>query len=474
MHGGKTRTRVLSSFENKPNKPERARAPRMRPTQTPAPQPIRITLRVLAALAATGVALSASAAPVDDLRMQVEAGQSAAAYASFCASTDDRPAEFDLWCGIAAVDVGRPGEGVLALERYVLQFADDARARLELARAYFYAGDNVRSRQEFEAVAQQKPPAEVQAGIDRYLAALSLRDARSRGHRLFYVETGAGYDSNANAGVAQAELGLPVLGPVIISDFGLRKGSGFGWLAAGGNITKPIAPGWTVSAGVWGNGIFNRSASEFNLANFGASAGASYHADRNTVTGSYTHGEITLDGSRYRWTDGVSLEWRREINERATFSLAPQYARIAYAGDNSARDADLTALAASYRQVWLMAWQPVLNASVFVGDERDRRDRDDLGRHIWGAGADVTVSPSPFWALNAGVGYANSDYQAAVPLLDVTRRDHNINANLAALYLIDANWSVRAEFQYSRNSSNLELYEYTRRAGALKLRYEFK
>jgi Surface lipoprotein assembly modifier len=274
--------------------------------------------------------------------------------------------------------------------------------------------------------------------------------------------------------VAQAELGLPVLGQVTISDFGLRKGSSFGWLAAGGEINKPVTPGWMLNASISGNGTFYQSASEFNLANFGASVGASYQADRNTYTGSYGHGEITLDGSRYRWTDGLALEWRRDINERVTFSLAPQFARIAYAGDNSARDADLTALSASYRQVWLMTWQPVLNASVFVGDERNRRDRGDLGRRFWGASANVTVSPLPFWALNAGVGYANSDYQAAIPLLDVTRRDHNVSANLGALYLIDTHWSARAEYQYARNNSNLELYEYARHVGALKLRYEFK
>ena len=432
------------------------------------------TLRALVTLAAAQVALLASAAPVDDLRAQVEAGQSAAAYASFCTSAADRPAEFDLWCGVAAVDVGRPGEGVLALERYVLQFPDDVRARLELARAYFYARDDLRSRQEFEAVSQLKPPAEVQAGIDRYLAALSVREARYRGRNVFYIEAGGGYDSNANAGVAQAELGLPVLGPVTVSPFGVQKGSAFGWLAAGGEISRPVAPGWTLNASASGNGTFYSSASEFNLANFGAALGASYQADRNTFTGNYSHGEISLDGSRYRWTDGVWFEWRREINERTTFSLAPQYARLAYAGDNSARDADLTALTASYRQIWLVTWQPVLNASVFAGDEHNRRDRGDLGRHLWGAAADVTVSPSPFWALNAGIGYVNSDYDAAIPLLDVTRRDHNLSANVAALYLINANWSVRAEFQYARNNSNLELYEYTRRAGALKLRYEFK
>src|ERR1700687_3468385 len=434
----------------------------------------RNTLRVLAAMATGALALPALAAPVDDLRAQVETGHSAAAYAAFCADAADRSAEFELWCGVAAVDVGRSGEGVLALERYVLQFPDDARAHLELARAYFYARDDLRSRQEFEAVARLKPPADVQTGIDRYLAALSVREARYRGRKVFYVEAGGGYDSNANAGVAQAELGLPVLGQVTISDFGLRKASSFGWLAAGGEISKPVTPGWTLNASIAGNGTFYQSASEFNLANFGASFGASYQADRNTYTGSYAHGEITLDGSRYRFTDGVALEWRREINERTSFSLAPQFARLAYAGDNSARDANLTALSASYRQIWLSTWRPVLNASVFFGAEHSSRDRADLGRGISGASAILTVSPSPLWALNAGIGYANSDYEAAIPLLDVTRRDHNISANLGALYLIDAHWSARAEYQYARNNSNLELYEYTRHVGALKLRYEFK
>ena len=76
-------------------------------------------------------------------------------------SPTGRP-KFELWCGVAAVDVGRPGEGVLALERYVLQFPDDVRAQLELARAYFYARDDLRARQEFEAVAWERPPADVQ------------------------------------------------------------------------------------------------------------------------------------------------------------------------------------------------------------------------------------------------------------------------------------------------------------------------
>ncbi|MGH8852300.1 MAG: surface lipoprotein assembly modifier [Casimicrobiaceae bacterium] len=424
-----------------------------------------------------GIAAPGLAAPLDDLRAAVEAGDSAAAYAAYCATSADateRPPSFDLWCGVAAVDIGRAAEGVLTLERYVLQFPDDARARLELARAYFYAGDDVRSREEFEAVARSKPPADVQAGIDRYLAALAVREARYRGRRLAFVEVGGGYDSNANAGVAQAEIGLPVLGPVTVADFGVRKGSGFGWLAAGGEIHHPLAPGWNVDGSVYGGGTFYATASEFDLSNYGAGVGVSHRADRNDYALSYAHGEITLDGSRYRFTDGIGFEWRRQVSELSSFALAPQYVRIGYAGDNAPRNADLTALTASFRHVWLRHWQPILNATIFYGDEHNREGRGDLGRGIRGAGVDLTVSPSPFWALNASLSFAQSDYDAQTPLLELTRRDRNLGAGLDAVYLINPNLSMRAEYRYARNTSNIELYEYTRHLGALKVRYEFK
>jgi len=416
------------------------------------------------------------AAPIDDLKALVESGRSEEAYAAFCADPDvsTRPRGFDLWCGVAAVDLGRPGEGVLALERHVLQFPDDVRARLELARAYFYAGDNVRAREEFEAVAKEKPPADVQAGIDRYLAALEEREGRYSTRTSAYVETGAGYDSNANAGVAQADIGLPVLGPVTVAQVGVRKASPFGWLAAAGRVNHPVAPGWSVNASGYANGMFYSDASEFNLASGGVSLGATRTSGVNLYSVSYAHGEILLDGSRYRWTDGVGFEWRRQITETNSFALIPQYARLAYSGDNAARNSDLLALSAAYRHVWLKPWHPVLNALVFYGDEHNRENRDDLGRHVSGAAADVTVSPTPFWALNAGAGYVESRYQAPIPLIDVARRDRNFTLNLSALYLIDARWSVRAEYEYAHNGSNLELYEYTRHVGALKLRYDFK
>lgn len=429
---------------------------------------------LVAALFAAAVA-TARAAPVDDLRGMVESGRSAEAYLTFCAKSDilSRPEAFDLWCGAAAVDLGRAGEGVLALERYVLRFPDDARARLELARAYFYAGDNVRAREEFEAVGKKNPPPDVQAGIDRYLTALESRESRYQTRARAYVEVGGGYDSNANAGVAQADVGLPVLGPVTIASVGVQKGSPFGWLDAGGRVNHPFAPGWSVFGALDANGTFYSNASEFNLASGFVTVGINRQSGDNLYGLSYAHSEILLAGSRYRWTDGVGFDWRHQLSEQSSFALAPLYAQLSYSDANSARNANLWGISASYRKIWLANWQPILNASFIYADERDREGRPDLGYWIYGVAADVTAAPSSSWALNAGVGYVVNDYQGQIPILDVTRHDHTFTTSVSALYFINRRLSIRAEYQYAHNASNLALYEYTRHVGALKLRYDF-
>jgi outer membrane protein len=427
---------------------------------------------IVAALAA--FASTAFAAPADEVRAMVEAGRGADAYAR-CNSLDpDTEPAVDLWCGIAAVDAGRAVVGVLALERYTLRFPDDTRARLELARAYFYAGDDRRARAEFEAVLATDPPAAVRVGIQRYLDALLPREGEYTTQITGFVEAGGGYDSNANAGVSQADIGLPVLGPVTVVPGGVKKGDGFAALAAAIQINHPVAPGWWINGSAWGNGTFYGQAHDFDLANLGVALGGRYQAGRNVYALTYAHAEILLDGSQFRRSDGVALEWRRMLSERDMVTLAPQYARVSYSDANTARNADYGAVGVGYRRWWLTAWQPVMNVSAYGGEEHNREGFPFLGRKLWGASADVTVSPSPYWALTAGGGYQRSNYDGSYPIIDTTRHDDNWFVNVGATYLFARHWSVRLEYQYTKNNSNLALFDYDRDLVAVKVRYDFR
>jgi hypothetical protein len=433
-------------------------------------------LRGAAACALLIAATSSRAAPSDDIRALVEAGQSTQAFDQ-CASVDlDADPKADLWCGVAAVDVGRAGVGVLALERYTLRFPGDTRARLELARAYFYAGDDRHARAEFEAVLRTDPPEAVKTGVRRYLDALTTREGEYLTQATGFVELGGGYDSNANAGVSQANIGLPVLGPVIVNPFGVQQGSSFGWISGGGQINHPVAPGMWLYAGGWGNGTFytQSEAHQFNLANLGVAAGGRYRRGVDLFGLTYAYTQIQLDGSKYRYSNGVALEWRRQVGEFSTLSLAPQYASLRYTDANSARDADYWAVAAGYRRWWLTDWQPVVNLGLYAGEEHNNQGNSFLGRSLWGLTVDLSASPSPFWLLSAGFGYQRSDYDGAYPIIDTTRKDNFYTATAAATYIFSRNWSARLEYQYSNNRSNLELFEYNRNVVAFKVRYDFR
>jgi hypothetical protein len=109
----------------------------------------------------------------------------------------------------------------------IVQFPDNDRARLELARAYFVLGELVRAREEFETVLRHKPPPEVEATIDRFMDSIRSQETRYRTTASFYAELGGGYDSNVNSGVGNPVISVPTLGVVQLAQIGARSADYF-------------------------------------------------------------------------------------------------------------------------------------------------------------------------------------------------------------------------------------------------------
>ena len=77
----------------------------------------------------------ALAAPADDVKALLEQGKDREAYEAGKATPDALGTPlFDFYFGIAAPNAGVPGGGVLAIERYLLQFSDNRSATAEAAR----------------------------------------------------------------------------------------------------------------------------------------------------------------------------------------------------------------------------------------------------------------------------------------------------------------------------------------------------
>jgi len=433
-------------------------------------------LRTALAVAGLFFACSIWAAPADEIKALLEQRNAAAAYEL----GKKNPAEignpsFDFYFGVAAIDSGHAGEGVLALERYVVNFPDNPEGRLELARGYFVLGEDSRAREEFKSVLETNPPPSVAANIERFLNAIDARQSSYRTITGVFAEVGYGHDTNTNGGVGSAGITVPVFGSVIVAPSGVRIPSDFSYVALGGEIIHPVSPGLSVFGNGRVDGKFNgkSDASPFDQYNLAANGGLTYIKDKNLYRATASYATVEVDYKRFRDVYGLSGELQHQLDELQSFGPYVQYARLSYTGNNEPRDADLYAAGINYRKAFIGPFQPLLTASLSVGNEHNVRDRPDLGRDIYGGRVAVAVTPAPKWSASVGLGYQLSKYNGVDPLLLTTRKDDYYALDATVGYAFSRNLSVRGEIFLSDNKSNIQLYEYRRDLYAVKVRYDF-
>ena len=418
---------------------------------------------------------AANAAIPDDVKAMLEQGKSKEAYELGKQHPEllGDPT-FDFYYGVAAIDSGNAGEGVLALERYVINFPNNTSARLELARGYYVLGEDSRASEEFREVLKTNPPPAVETNILRYLDAIRAREWRYKTSGTAFIEAGFGYDSNVNAGVSNANITLPTLGPVTVLSTGVKEHSRFQYVAAGGQLSQPIAPGLAVFGGGSGSAKFNNQASQFNQENLNANAGLTYLRYKNLyrLTGFYSH--IDIDGDSFLQTPGATAEWYYQYDELQTFNTYGQYAHLDYAGTDSPRTSNFYSGGLGYRKAFIANWQPLFTLGASYAREDNISDRTDLSRDIYAGTLALGVTPLPKWAVSIGGWIQRSLYLAPDPFLLTTRADSYYAGNAAISYAFNPHLSTWVEFLYQKNNSNISLYSYTREVAAFKLRYEFK
>lgn len=412
---------------------------------------------------------------MDDLRQQVASGQYDAAYAHAYENGDRMgDPEFDLLYGIAAIETGKGGDGVLALERYRLSNPQDAQVTLYLARGYLLLGEAVRARAEVEALLKEVTQGEVADAARALLEATRTQEAAVAGGARYYVEGGLGTDSNVNGGVGASVVSLPVFGLVALPSAATKTGDNFTHLAAGAQVSKSLEPGLSVFGSVDVMSRLHLNDRAFDQNNLGGTLGAMLNRGGTLWRATLSQSTLWLDDARYRSVNGVAGEWATSVNPNGMVNAFVQYARFDYgAAGAGVRDADFYGIGAGYRHRFLGALRPTLSVALTLGDERNDRNRPDFSRKLAGVTGTFSVQPLSRLNLSASVTHQDSDYQADDPLLAMTRRDRFDNLMFGVTYLIDRRMSLRGEISYTENRSNVQLYTYDRTLGMVKLRYEF-
>lgn len=383
--------------------------------------------------------------------------------------------QFDLYYGIAALQVGELEEGVFALERVIALEPGFDRARLELARGYFLLEDDRRARREFEIVLAHEPPPAVVSQIEYYLQAMQRRADRYETTATGFVEIGGGYDSNVNSATSDDTVST-IIGNVTLADDSKERDDTFLRLEARGNVSHPLSPGLNLVAGA---GLWNRSLSdesEFETGAIDGNLGLMWRRERSRLLVSTQVQRFYLDGDAYRDLTGLGASYRRDVSEDLGFDVSGRVSQLDFE-DNDNLDSTLTLIDAGISRRLDHPRQPVVTAGLFLGredaDENTTAAKAAAERDIYGARAGLWMVLAPRWTLRGDLEFRSSEYAEENALFGETRESDYYAARLAADWRPSARWRIGPQFRYSNSDANIEIYDYERTEVWVRARHEF-
>ncbi|MEO9133296.1 MAG: surface lipoprotein assembly modifier [Sphingomonas sp.] len=431
-----------------------------------------------AGFGALAMAMAAPAwAAVDDLVTQALAleakGQMADAYALLAPQLSARAGDpdFDYAYGIAAADAGHGLEAILAFQRVLAVQPDNAQARAEIARAYARNGDLESARAQFDTVlADPSIPDPVRQRFSRIVRDLDKVRGGGDTNVSGFVEAIGGYDSNINVATSLNSITLPLLaflGPATLSGAARSQDSGFFGASGGLSVRAPLSAQTSLYVSALGDGRFNTRISDYNQITATGTAGIAHTlGNRDVVSLSGQYQQFWLGGSPYRSAAGVIGQYTFRLKEGRALSLAAQWYRLDYPTD-PLRDADRFAASATFADR--------TTAITLAGGKEQTRNAasDNLSNAFVSLRGAIEKPLSKRLAVVASAGVEGRFHDADDPLFLQQRRDAELDLAVGMKLLVAHNLTLRPGVSYTRNFSNIALYDYRRFTASVAVRAEF-
>ena len=420
-------------------------------------------------------ALAASAALAGAMPAAAQQGQAQAeqAYRTLAPQADARAGDpaFDYALGIAALDSGRFGEAIIALQRVLAVQPNNAQARAELARAYALAGDIDTAREQFATVVDDPSlPDPVRQRFTGFVRQFDRAIAGGGSDVSGFLDARGGHDSNINSATDLTTVTIPLfafLGPGTLGAGATSQDDEFYEVAGGLSGVTAIGRQDRLFAAALGNWRDNLDSGAFDTASLTGTAGYAHtFANRDVISLSAQAQQFWLGGNAYRSSLGAVAQYTRLLPQGRALTLAAQYNRLNF--DNQPLlDADRYALAVGYVT-------RVLSANVAGGREETRRAAGDAYSNSFATasiGAEVPLTERV--AMVAGAAFDLRRYDAPDALFLVERNDERIDLQAGLkVRLVDSLFLV-PRATYTRNWSNIPLYDYDRWTVSAGVRFEF-
>ncbi len=379
--------------------------------------------------------------------------------------------EFDYALAIAAIDTGRYGEAIIALQRVLAVQPDNAAARAELARAYAMAGDIDTAREEFATVVDDPSlPDPVRQRFTGFVRQFDQQISGGGSSVSGFVDARVGHDSNVNAATDLTTLTIPLfsfLGPGTLGAGARAQDDEFAELSLGISGVHAVGRQDRIFGSLLGNARENFDVSAFSQESLTATAGYAHSfANRDVISLSAQAQVFALDWDGYRDSVGAILQYTHMTGGGQALTVSTQYNRLNYA-NQPLLDADRAVFAIGYVT-------QTLSASMQGGIEETRRlGGDHYSNWFATASLGAELPLSQRLALVAGGSFDLRRYDAPDPLFLVSRSDERLDLQGGLKVALSRNIFLQPRVTYTRNWSNIALYDYERWTASAGLRYEF-
>jgi tetratricopeptide (TPR) repeat protein len=437
-------------------------------------------MALIALAAAAPVAALADPAALERAKAALAAGNAKQAYADLAPLQDKLSGqpEFDYLLGVSALDSGRIDDAIIAFERVLALIPNHAGAQMDLARAYYAAGSFDLAEAAFLKLKASNPPPAAQQAINNYLDAINSRKQQTRAGWTGFGELGLGYDSNIT-GVPQdfgaaAEQSFALVG-VTPTGNSVKRDAPFFQGGMGAEYSYPVSRGWNLFAGGELRGRAYQDERLFNSAAADVRAGAALNSgtDQWRAQLSYQHFDQEGDApgdpkpTNDRRMAGAGLEWRHAADTKTQYGLGAQFNAVRFP-TNQIEDFDQAFISASWLKSFERAGVPLLYLVGFGSYDQAKNKFDDgvtdKSKTLAGARAYFQYSLTP--KLQGYVGLAlihrRDEDEFARSTTVANGRDNYGEAMLGALWQFRDKCALRLQYIYSRNASNIDIYDFDR------------
>jgi len=389
--------------------------------------------------------------------------------------------KFDTLFGQAALQANEPSIAAFAFERCLSVEPDNGICRLGVARAHLELSEASRARNELSILQQSKPPAAVQKTIDDYLQRLEGVHRSNQDTRLSsYWQWGIGYDSNINNATNLSSMALPALGgyEFTLSRDGRATESLLAEARYNIRYSTPLSDRWRFLSEANLSTTSYLHHHQYNNAVADVSLGVARRANQHQFIAKVQGQHYRLHEKPYRNLIGLLGQYSYSVSERSEATVFVQASRLNYSNsryfrNNSLRNANRYTLGATWMQ-GLANDRAVGFVTAYGGGERTVKSRapKSYEYNFGGLRAGGMYLVTPRLQLEAGLGVESRRHRGQEILFNKRRDDTLFDAYAGLNYSINRKLSIRPQYRFYKNHSNVALYGYKRHIFTVNMRYE--